>query len=131
MKKFLAYAFLLAGGLFLLPSFSSEPAAPVEVAAFKLKYPKKVDALIKDKCYGCHSPNARFDKSKNALNWDNLTSMSGSDLAHELGEIQEVVEKGSMPPAQFLQNNPDKKLTDAEAMLLKKWAMKAAKKAAK
>jgi hypothetical protein len=44
-----------------------------------------------------------------------------------LKEIAEVVEENEMPPAKFLEKNPDKKLTDAEKKILMDWANSEAK----
>ncbi len=96
-----------------------------------VKYPKKVDALIKNKCYGCHSPQGKAEKARNALNWDDLASLSPKDIGAKAGAIQKVVEGGMMPPAGFLEKMPDKKLTAVEAALLAKWAKKVGKKALK
>ena len=87
-----------------------------------LSYPLDVMGVITNKCLGCHSPNARGDKSKEALQWVLLQNMTGADLVAKLDEVVEVLEEGSMPPAKMLERFPQMKLSDEEVVLLKEWA---------
>lgn len=130
MKRVLTLTFLLLLGFVFL---QSNVNSPEEAAAAKpkFKYSKKVNAVIQEKCYGCHSEQGRSDKAKEKLMWDNVPGMDADGQAHILEEILEVVEEGSMPPSRFLENNPDKKLTDDEKALMEKWAGKMQKKISK
>lgn len=130
MKRVLTLTFLLLLGFVFL---QSNVNSPEEAAAAKptFKYSKKVNAVIQEKCYGCHSEQGRSDKAKEKLMWDNVPGMDAAGQAHILEEILEVVEEGSMPPSRFLENNPDKKLTDDEKALMEKWASKMHKKVSK
>jgi uncharacterized membrane protein len=130
MKRVLTLTFLLLLGFVFL---QSNVNSPEEAAAAKpkFKYSKKVNAVIQEKCYGCHSEQGRSDKAKEKLMWDNVPGMDADGQAHILEEILEVVEEGSMPPSRFLENNPDKKLTDDEKALMEKWAGKMHKKISK
>ena len=87
-----------------------------------LSYPMDVMSIITNKCLGCHSPNARGDKSKQALQWVLLQNMTGADLVAKLDEVVEVLEEGEMPPAKMLERFPMMKLTDDEVAILKEWA---------
>jgi uncharacterized membrane protein len=78
--------------------------------------------VINNKCYGCHSPNARGDKSKKALMWIELQTMDDVDLIAKLDEIVEVMEEGSMPPAKMIEKYPGMKMTDEEVEILKSWS---------
>lgn len=85
-------------------------------------YPMDVMTIITNKCLGCHSPSGRSDKAKDALMWVQLQYMEPADLIAKLDEIQEVVDKGEMPPAKMIERFPNLKLTDEEVALLKDWA---------
>lgn len=85
-------------------------------------YPLDVMAIITNKCLGCHSPNARSEKSRDALQWVQLQYMEPADLVAKLDKMLEVLEKGEMPPEKMLERFPDKKLTDDEVVLLQEWA---------
>lgn len=87
-----------------------------------ISYPMDVMSIIDAKCYGCHSPNAKNDKSKMALQWIVLQKMDETELVAALDEVLEVLEEGSMPPAKMLEKYPHLKLTDEESARLKEWA---------
>ena len=129
MKRVITLTFLLLAGLVFLQSNVKSPTETTAVKP-KFKYSKKVNAIIQDKCYGCHSADGN-DKAKKKLTWDNVAGMSAADQGHALEEIIEVVEEGSMPPKRFLEKYPDKKLTEKETATMAKWATKMAKKVAK
>ncbi|MEQ8471306.1 MAG: heme-binding domain-containing protein [Marinoscillum sp.] len=86
-----------------------------------LSYPMDVMAIITNKCLGCHSPNARNEESRDALQWIELQSMGAVDIVATLDEVSEVLEEGSMPPEKMLERFPHLKLTDEEVALLKAW----------
>ena len=133
MTKTLKLCILAFVGFLFLQSNATTDVKVEEmaVAAPKVKFPKKVNAIIQNKCYGCHSEKGRSDKAKKALRWDELASISAKDQMHKLEEIVEVVEEGNMPPSRFLESNPDKKLTEKEAAKMAKWAKKMGKRVAK
>ncbi len=85
-------------------------------------YPMDVLTIITNKCLGCHSPSGRSDKAKDALQWVQLQYFDRADLIAKLDEIQEVLEKGEMPPAKMIERFPNLKLTDAEVTLMRDWA---------
>jgi hypothetical protein len=130
MKNELKFVLLLLAGLFILPSFVIDNPGDMPPGK-KIKFPKKVNAVIQSKCYGCHSPQGKSDKVKEKLNWDELANLSASDQLAKVKSIQHTLETGSMPPAKFVESMPDKKLTAAETAALKKWASKTIKKLSK
>lgn len=81
-----------------------------------------VIGIIDAKCLGCHSPSARNEKSKEALQWEQLQTLKGTDAYAQLDAILEVLEEGAMPPAKVLERYPNMKLTEAESEALKSWA---------
>ena len=125
----LSVLFLFSG--LLLQSYTSVSPDVLEVAPPGIKFPKKVDAIIKNKCYGCHSADGKSDKAKEKLMWDDLASLKPAMLGEKLKGISHVLGEGSMPPAKFLEKMPEKKLTEAEASTMSKWASKMSKKASK
>lgn len=88
----------------------------------------KVKPIIDAKCVGCHSADSKNEKAKEKLIWANLSTLDKKEAAAALDEVVEVLEKGKMPPAKFLERYPDKKLTEKEAKSLRKWADKTANK---
>lgn len=84
--------------------------------------PDNVKAIIEKSCIGCHNTDSKNDKAKEALDLKTMQSLSKQKMIHALKEIGETVEENEMPPAKFLEKNPDKKLTDAEKKILLDWA---------
>ncbi len=93
-----------------------------------LEFPENVKAIIDDKCYGCHSDKGKSDKAKEKLMWDELSGLSKIKLISTLVDISEVTEKMEMPPEKFLNDHPEKKLTEEEASILYEWANSSAQK---
>ena len=64
MKNKLKLLFLLLVSAFMLPAFVSTPSVDAPpVAKPKIKMPKKVNAAIQSKCYGCHSKDGKNKRS--------------------------------------------------------------------
>ncbi len=125
MKKSFYLFLLLLACVLVLPNATAPTPAPA------IKYPKKVDAIIQAKCYGCHSPESRGEKARMKLNWDELATLPEAQQLEKIHMIEAVIEKGAMPPAGFVEKNPDMKLTEDETKRLQKWAMKTGKKLSK
>lgn len=95
---------------------------PVLKDTVSFQYPENVKAVIDNKCFSCHNPDAKNEKSKRAVNFVTLPSIKKSEQVAKLGDIADVTKKGEMPPKQFLERKPEAKLTDAESELLIDWA---------
>ena len=89
--------------------------------------PDNVKAIIEKSCFGCHNTDSKNDKAKEDLDFKAFDSLSKPQMIHALKEIGETVKENEMPPAKFLEKNPDKKLTDAEKKILLDWASSEAK----
>ncbi len=125
MKNIFRISFLLTILLMLaVQTQAQKPEVQVILADSEqlISYPMSVMSIIENKCYGCHSPNARNEKSREAMQWINLQSMDMVDLMAKMDAILEVLEKGEMPPAKMLERYPNMKLTEEEASTLKAWA---------
>ena len=91
-----------------------------------LNIPENVKSVLDNKCFGCHNMESQSDKAKDKLLLDKLGDLSKTKLIAKLGDIAEVAGEGSMPPEKFLEQKPEKKLTEDEQKLLVDWAEKAA-----
>lgn len=87
-----------------------------------LVIPEDVNAILEKSCFGCHNVESQSDKAKKKLLLDELASLSKAKIVAKLKDIEEVIDKGDMPPEKFLKKYPDKALTEEEAARLKKWA---------
>ena len=88
----------------------------------KVEYPEAVKKVIDAKCFGCHSPEGRSDKAKEALNWTTLTGLEKAPMVSKLDKVVEVLDKGEMPPQKMIERNPDEKISAADSKILKDWA---------
>lgn len=132
MKNLFTTTVVLFASILVLTAFrGSEKSNSTFDAPPMLKFSKKVDAIVKDKCYGCHSPEGRSDKAKEKLMWDDLADLSAADQAMKLKAISKVLSEGAMPPAKMLERMPEKALTEKETQVMAKWASKSLKKAMK
>lgn len=84
--------------------------------------PADVKAIVQQKCYGCHNAESKNEKGKAKLDWDALEAAKKSKALATMGKITEELEEGAMPPARFLESNPDKKLTAEETATLMAWS---------
>ncbi|NUN99090.1 MAG: heme-binding domain-containing protein [Saprospiraceae bacterium] len=121
MKKTFQLATFFLAVTVLLAGFTV-----ADTTAFKM--PKKVNAIVQAKCFGCHSNDSKAKKAMEKLNWETLAGLDQEKQLEAMKGILKVVEEGSMPPAKFLEKMPDKKLTDKEMATMKKWASKLVKK---
>jgi hypothetical protein len=91
-------------------------------------YSTEARAIIDQKCFGCHNPEAKNEKSKKKLQWDELPKLPKAKQLKTINDMLEVLAEGSMPPEKFLQFKPEAKLTEAEVTTLTTWAETNAKK---
>ncbi|UCS94909.1 heme-binding domain-containing protein [Echinicola marina] len=123
MKKlFLLPLAAIIGLLFFQGTQKSELSSNPELEVAGKKIPKKVMAVVDQKCYGCHNPDARSEKAKSKLDWDALQTLSKSEQSEAKDKIYEVLSEGNMPPRKFLENKPEGKLSEDELALLMKWS---------
>ena len=88
----------------------------------KFSIPADIQPIIQKSCFGCHNKDGKNDKAKAKLLFDQLDTLSQSKLVGKLSKIAEVVKKGDMPPAKFLEKFTDKKLTNEEKQKLISWS---------
>ena len=124
MKKIVFPAFVLAvflsGTALLNYSFKPEPVKG------EMQMPENIKAIIDQSCFQCHNIDSQNDKAKKALDFKSFDDLGKVRKITKLREMAETVEKGEMPPKKFLENNPDKKLTEEQVKILAEWAKKEA-----
>ncbi len=109
--------FLMSGFTIQKPAMNN-PSNPGD----NIVIPDDVNAIIENKCFGCHNVDSKSDKAKKKLLFDELTGLSKAKIVAKLDDIHDVVDEGKMPPEKFLERYPDKTLTEDEAAKLKEWA---------
>ena len=91
-------------------------------------FPEEVDKILKASCYGCHSDEGSNKRAPLVLNFDKWDEYKVTKKISRLNNICEMVGKNKMPPAKFLDKNPDKALSDQQRKLICDWTMKESEK---
>ena len=117
MKKYIALM-MLAGGILLL----SQSFTPNRLS--NAAFPDEVNKVLVASCYNCHSTDAKNKDAREALNFEKWDDYRVTKKIGLLGKICELVEEGKMPPAKYLDNNPDRKLSDTQKQLICEWTKK-------
>jgi len=118
---------LISGFLFLFLFVSVVAIASTdETEKDKQKLPENVKAIIDKSCFACHNTDSRNEDAKEDLDFKTLGNLSMLKKISAYKHIGEVVEEDKMPPKKFLENKPEKKLTDEEKNILINWAKKEA-----
>ncbi|HYC85858.1 MAG TPA: heme-binding domain-containing protein [Chryseosolibacter sp.] len=103
-----------------------------------LDVPDALHKTIVHKCYDCHSNNTRYPwyfnvqpigwwlaahvhEGKEHLNFSEWRNYSSKDAAHQLEEIEEVTEDGSMPLQEYVLLHPDSKLSEEDKNAILSW----------
>ena len=105
---------------------ASEPV--VQEADTVVIYTADARAIIDQKCFGCHNPEAKNEKARKKLMWDELPKLAKDKQSKTINDMLEVLASGEMPPEKFLQFKPEAKLTEAEVTTLTTWAEENARK---
>lgn len=123
MKKFaLLPVAAIVGLLFFQASQKPESEKHPDLNLIEAKMPAEVKAVVEQKCYGCHNAESKNEKGKKKLDWDLFEAEKKSKQLATMSKINEVLVEGDMPPARFLENRPEGKLSDEEMAILKDWS---------
>jgi len=128
MKKMMGLFVLMLVGSLIFQGFTTSESEGSYGEGPLVKFPRKVDSVIKNKCYGCHSAEGKSDKAKKAMMWDDLAGLEPAMQAEKFKNISKVLSEGSMPPKMMVEKMPEKALSAAERTIMSKWATKTAKK---
>lgn len=107
---------------FLFVQGTSKPEIEPMHPTVATEMPANVKAVVEKKCYGCHNAESKNEKGKAKLDWDAFEATKKSKQLATLGKINETLAKGEMPPAKFLENRPEGKLTEEELATLMNWS---------
>jgi predicted transcriptional regulator len=114
----------------VISGFNSAETEKFE-ANISYEVPENINVIIDKSCFMCHNADSKNKKAKMKFKLDKMSSMKVSKQISKLSKIAKEVDKGDMPPAKFLEHNPDKALSQEEKDTLIKWAKDYAKELAK
>ena len=123
MKKLVLF-FAAAAFITLTMSFTDTNENKKSTVPAKAVYevPADVQEIIDNSCYGCHNSDSKNKKGKLKLDFDKMPEMKTGKLVGKLVKIHDAVDENDMPPKKFLNNYPDRALTDEQKEKLTTWA---------
>ncbi|PSL07374.1 heme-binding domain-containing protein [Cecembia rubra] len=123
MKKLLLLPVLaLVAFFFLHAKVKDNISIDVKPDVLEDQIPSHVKAVIDQKCYGCHNADSKNEKGKEKLDWDDFEASRKAKQLATMAKINEALIKGDMPPAKFLENKPEGKLSKEELETLLDWS---------
>lgn len=129
MKKFILISFLpvIAFLLFIAAQQPANQPQPV-TEDIELGWPDEVMAILERSCFDCHTDELGSLKPKSKLNFSKWEDYKLTKKIGKLDDIIKEVEEGKMPPKKYLDDYPDRALSNDEIKLIKEWASKEADK---
>jgi hypothetical protein len=139
LKKItLLLAIVLVALQFIRPPKNQSDAPAENDIGMVYAIPEEIHALLKQKCYDCHSNHTRYpwyaniqpigwwmyrhiDHGKEELNFSEFKTYSAKKAAHKLEEIIELVHEGEMPLQSYLWMHPDARVSQQEEEALAAW----------
>ncbi len=123
MKKLILFS-VMAAFITLTMSFTDgnkeEKVATNSQAVYEV--PADVQDIIDNSCYGCHNSDTKNNTCKLKHDYDKMPEMKTGKLVGKLVKIHDAVKEDDMPPKKFLNNYPDRALTDEQKTKLTTWA---------
>lgn len=121
-KSFLLPTLAILGLLFIQGTSKTDAVSEYELHALAPDMPANVKAVVEQKCYGCHNAESKNEKGKAKLDWDAFEATKKSKQLATMAKINETLSKGEMPPAKFLENRPEGKLSESDLATLMEWS---------
>jgi cytochrome c551/c552 len=112
----------ILGLLFIQGTSKTDAVSEYELHALAPDMPANVKAVVEQKCYGCHNAESKNEKGKAKLDWDAFEATKKSKQLATMAKINETLSKGEMPPAKFLENRPEGKLSESDLATLMEWS---------
>jgi uncharacterized membrane protein len=121
-KSFLLPTLAILGLLFIQGTSKTDAVSEYELHAMAPDMPANVKSVVEQKCYGCHNAESKNEKGKAKLDWDAFEATKKSKQLATMAKINEVLVEGEMPPAKFLENRPEGKLSESDLATLMEWS---------
>jgi len=108
--------------IFLQATVKDIQSENVDPSIFDDQIPAHVKSVIDQKCYSCHNAESKNEKGKQKLDWDDFETTRKAKQLATMAKINETLVNGDMPPAKFLENKPEGKLSKEELETLLDWS---------
>jgi hypothetical protein len=124
MKKFVVVLSVtvvaaITAAVIFVPTQASPVEAGQTVAVSDI--PENLMQIFTNSCMPCHSSEGK-GVSVSMLNFNEWSKYSAKKKAKKAGAICKVITKGSMPPAKFIEANPEKIVAVTQTEMICKWA---------
>lgn len=123
MKKLILSVLVTFVAAFAMMAFTNPKItgfnAPQEKAT--AVFPEDVQKVLETSCFDCHTDAASNSKAKMKLNFSKWSELSDSKKVGKMEGISEVIKSGDMPPGKYINNYPDKALSQEQKDLISKW----------
>ena len=121
-KSFLLPTLAILGLLFIQGTSKTDAVSEYGLHAIAPDMPANVKAVVEQKCYGFHNAESKNEKGKAKLDWDAFEATKKSKQLATMAKINEVLVEGEMPPARYLENRPEGKLSESDLATLMEWS---------
>ena len=91
-------------------------------------FPKKVETILTNSCYDCHTTGSKAEKAVKALDFKKWEEYKLTKKISLLTKICEVVEEAEMPPGKYLEQHPEKALSESDIKTICNWTQKESEK---
>jgi len=88
----------------------------------ELGWPEEVMTIFERSCFDCHIAESGNIKGKSKLNFSKWEDYKLTKKIGKLDDIIKEVEEKKMPPKKYLNDYPDRALSDEEIKLVSEWA---------
>ena len=85
------------------------------------KIPEDVKEILSNSCYACHTTGAKAKDAVNALDFKKWNDYKSTKKIALLNDIEEVLDEDVMPPAKYLNRNPEKALSAEDKGIITEW----------
>lgn len=85
-------------------------------------FPDSVAKVLENSCYDCHSDASSNMKALGKMNLSRWNEMDAAKKVAKLQDMIDILKKGDMPPAKYVEKFPDRTLGKEQKDLIINWA---------
>ena len=125
MKKSILMMLLPALAIVIFIAAQQPVQGPKSIAEdIELGWPDEVMLVFKRSCFDCHTAESGNIKGKSKLNFSKWENYKLTKKIGKLSNIAEDVKENNMPPKKYLNDYPDRALSDEEVKLIVEYGTK-------
>jgi hypothetical protein len=114
---------IIAMMAFIYPSrpsviFQEKPQQTKAVSPF----PENIAKIFENSCFDCHSDASSNEKALAKMNLSKWNDLSAAKKVGKLQDIEDILKKGDMPPAKYVDRYPDHAPSQEQKDIIIKWA---------